>query len=84
MRATYDGNPLSWFTAKGEHGPGYFSQVGEKDYFDSFNMPSSYSGSVILGGSLIRASKVIETSNDQLPGMLFYHDHAMRSTKYNV
>lgn len=28
--------------------------------------------------------KIIKVSNDQLPGNLFYHDHAMRSTKYNV
>lgn len=26
----------------------------------------------------------MRTSNDQPPGLLFYHDHAMKSTKVNV
>jgi len=28
--------------------------------------------------------KIIRVSNDQSPGLMFYHDHAMKSTKYNV
>lgn len=28
--------------------------------------------------------KVINVRNDQAPGLLFYHDHAMKSTLYNV
>lgn len=29
-------------------------------------------------------SKIIKFTTNKLPGMLFYHDHAMKSTKYNV
>lgn len=28
--------------------------------------------------------KVIRAPNKQLPGTLFYHDHSMKSTLYNV
>jgi len=28
--------------------------------------------------------KIVKAINKQLPGNLFYHDHAMKSTKYNV
>lgn len=28
--------------------------------------------------------KIIQVQNKQLPGMLLYHDHPMKSTKYNV
>lgn len=27
---------------------------------------------------------MIKVTNDQAPGLLFYHDHAMKSTLYNV
>jgi FtsP/CotA-like multicopper oxidase with cupredoxin domain len=33
---------------------------------------------------LNKRTKVIAVSNDQAPGLLFYHDHAMKSTLYNV
>lgn len=28
--------------------------------------------------------KIIRVTNDQSPGLFFYHDHAMKSTKINV
>lgn len=28
--------------------------------------------------------KIIRVTNDQSPGMLFYHDHGMKATKFNV
>lgn len=34
--------------------------------------------------SLKKRTKVIKVNNDQAPGLLFYHDHAMKSTLYNV
>lgn len=38
----------------------------------------------MIPDSLMKLTKVIRAPNVQIPGMLFYHDHAMRSTLYNV
>lgn len=33
---------------------------------------------------LSKKIKIIKVDNNQPPGLLFYHDHAMKSTLYNV
>lgn len=37
-----------------------------------------------IQNDLSKKIKVIKVNNDQAPGLLFYHDHAMKSTLYNV
>jgi hypothetical protein len=39
---------------------------------------------ISFGSGLFSNIKIIKVKNNQLPGILFYHDHAMKSTKYNV
>ena len=79
-RPAFDGNPLSWFNNVGDKGVGYFSLNNSK-YFTQFNNPDV----VNLFPSLNQQKnmKIIKASNNQLPGFLLYHDHAMRSSQYN-
>jgi len=37
-----------------------------------------------ISNDLSQKIKIIKVNNDQPPGLLFYHDHAMKSTLYNV
>jgi spore coat protein A len=37
-----------------------------------------------IDAEISKRSKIIKVPNDQNPGTLFYHDHAMKSTRYNV
>lgn len=79
-RPAYDGNPLSWFNNQGDFGVGYFS-LDNPDYFNEFLEPDKYEK---LPDQLNATWKIIKAYNDQPPGNLFYHDHGMRSTRYNV
>lgn len=80
-RPVYDGNPLSWFDNAGNLGVGYYS-LDDPDYFKLFENKQSF---LEMPYELGHASiKIMYIPNDQPAGNLFYHDHAMRSTKYNV
>ena len=89
IRPVFDGNPLSWFSNKEDIGPGYFS-YGMK----YFNNEKTFEETVLL--DIIRYKiqklkldhpffyKINMYPNAQQPGTLWYHDHAMSSTKFNV
>jgi hypothetical protein len=94
VRPVFDGNPLSWIinnkTLK-NFGVGTFS-LHEKCYFDSFQQspdanyktnPPRYK---LFDQNNIQAYnfKVNRYPNQQNPGTLWYHDHAMRMTQFNV
>lgn len=83
IRPTFDGNPLSWFNTAGDTGPG-FNSLYNDSYYSLFNDKVSFRGKRAIDPALAKRSKVIQVTNDQLPGMMFYHDHAMKSTLYNV
>jgi FtsP/CotA-like multicopper oxidase with cupredoxin domain len=82
-RPTFDGNPLGWHNTEGETGPG-FNSLFEDSYYSQFNNPDEVKSWLAMPSELVKRSKVVKAPNDQLPGMLFYHDHAMKSTLYNV
>lgn len=80
-RPAFDGNPLSWFSNNGDRGPGYFSLPDSTEYFAQFDTPVVSEIKFLTKGNNM---KVIQVANKQPAGTLFYHDHAMKSTKYNV
>jgi len=82
QRPSFDGNPLAWFNTEGDKGPG-FNSLLNKNYYTLFNNILT-SPIRAIHPSLSLRTKVITVTNDQLPGMLFYHDHSMKSTLYNV
>jgi hypothetical protein len=84
VRPTFDGNPLSWFAPDGSHGSGFHSLHKDVRYFSHFRNPVYFEGRKPWAEELSRRTKVIAVNNDQAPGLLFYHDHAMKSTLYNV
>jgi len=80
-RPIYDGNPLSWFNNVGDRGPAFFS-MDNPNYYEQFQTAESF---YKMPYSLIDKNlKVMHAPNMQPAGNLFYHDHAMKSTKYNV
>lgn len=81
IRPVYDGNPLGWFDNAGNFGVGYFS-LDAPHYFGLFQ--NTHSFYEMPWGLANRNVKIMYVPNDQPAGNLFYHDHAMRSTKYNV
>lgn len=80
-RPSFDGNPLSWFNNVGDRGVGYFS-LNDSQYFYQFSQPDSFY-SVPTNNQKLNM-RIIKALNKQPAGNLFYHDHAMKSTKYNV
>ena len=86
VRPAYDGNPLSWFSNHGEVGEGYLSY--NMTYFDKHNdniQPLITVLQNMLSDNNISFNyKVNVYPNQQQPGTLWYHDHAMSSTKFNV
>lgn len=80
-RPAFDGNPLSWFNNVGDRGVGYFS-LNDSKYFYQFSEADSFYQ--FSSKNQRKNMKIIKAINKQLPGNLFYHDHAMKSTKYNV
>uniref|UniRef100_A0A1J3DM87 Multicopper oxidase LPR2 n=2 Tax=Noccaea caerulescens TaxID=107243 RepID=A0A1J3DM87_NOCCA len=94
VRPTFDGNPLSW-TDNGDYtghvGVGTFSMT-DKCYYEQFdkvdnqahiyNPPNIYLKD--LNGIIQKNFKMNRYPNLQNPGTLWYHDHAMRLTTYNV
>lgn len=36
IRPLFDGNPLGWFNANGDHGPGHSSLLNNEKYFKMF------------------------------------------------
>jgi hypothetical protein len=84
VRPVFDGNPLSWYNVEGDHGPGFKSLLFNPQYFQSFFNEEVFKGKKTLAFDFSKRTKVIRVSNDQPPGLLFYHDHAMKSTKVNV
>jgi hypothetical protein len=91
VRPAFDGNPLSWNIndpAVKEFGLGMFS-LSEKCYFDSFEQSSDDLNPPIIKirnqkGEPQFNFKVNRYPNKQNPGTLWYHDHAMRLTNFNV
>jgi hypothetical protein len=75
-RPAFDGNPFNWFNSIGEKGPGYHS-MSSNQYFNRFfpDQKPFLDGLLTVGQA--DSIKVEEYKNDQPPGMLFYHDHAM-------
>lgn len=80
-RPAFDGNPLSWFNNVGDKGVGYQS-LNNTQYFYSFSEVDSFLQ--VPSYNQVKNMKIISARNKQLPGNLFYHDHAMKSTKFNV
>ncbi len=80
-RPAFDGNPLSWFNNVGDRGVGYFS-LNDSIYYSLFENRQSYP--TIPMSNQKKSLKVIKALNKQPAGNLFYHDHAMKSTKFNV
>lgn len=54
------------------------------DYFKFFTKEDRFEGQRAVKEDISQKIKVIKVNNDQAPGLLFYHDHAMKSTLYNV
>ena len=80
-RPTFDGNPLSWFDSNGNYGVGFYS-LEDNEYYSQFeNSQPFYTMPQQLGNKKL---KINYAPNAQPAGNLFYHDHPMRSTKYNV
>lgn len=80
-RPAFDGNPLSWFNNVGDKGVGYFS-LNDSAYFYQFDNPESILS--FLTDKQKLNMKIIRANNKQPAGSLFYHDHGMKSTKFNV
>jgi hypothetical protein len=80
-RPIYDGNPLSWFDSAGNQGVGFFS-LANPQYFNQFQNVDAFAA--IPYKLLDKNLKVTRIDNDQPAGNLFYHDHGMRSTRFNV
>jgi hypothetical protein len=90
VRPTFDGNPLSWIDNTGFRGHGAMS-LNDSCYYDQFsefNDGISYAPpkAIVksLDGFISITSKINRYPNSQNPGTLWYHDHAMRLTAYNV
>ena len=87
VRPAYDGNPLSWFSNHGEVGEGYLSY--NMTYFDKYNdniqpLITLIQDMLINEKNISFNYKVNVYPNQQQPGTLWYHDHAMSSTMFNV
>lgn len=90
VRPTFDGNPMSWIDNSGNRGLGAFSLDDDCYYsqFDSDNQ--AYQPPDIIVNAIndedyeITRTKISRYPNKQNPGNLWYHDHAMRLTLYNV
>lgn len=80
VRPYFDGNPLSWISRKGR-GIGFLSY--EQEYF---NVLSDFERDIIYRfyDTSSQFVKMNVYPNHQLPGSLWYHDHAMASTGFNV
>lgn len=92
VRPTFDGNPLSWFSNNGTRGTGAFS-LNDTCYYDAFDTNdgdgNNYAPPNIIVTDLsnnypVQNIKINRYPNIQNPGNLWYHDHAMRLTSYNV
>lgn len=94
IRPTFDGNPLSWID-NGDVQTGIFGIAAFSDeqtcYYDSFDRQSEelhFDPPKIKIDSEIEDItnnyKINRYPNQQNPGTLWYHDHAMHLTTYNV
>lgn len=91
VRPTFDGNPLSWIDNQGNKGLGTFS-TNDKCYFNNFENTDKNGNSFLPPDIIVkdRKNRILSTvkinryPNIQNPGNLWYHDHAMRLTYYNV
>lgn len=88
VRPSFDGHPLSWFTSDGAKGVGFLSLGLNDDYYnqdffreDSKNIAKNTKVTFEKGVKNIKHNRY---PNDQLPGNLWYHDHGMRATYFNV
>lgn len=80
VRPLFDGNPLSWFSKKAK-GIGYMSL--EEKYFD---VVTDAEREIIYEyyNTSSQFVKMNHYPNYQPPGSLWYHDHSMSSTGFNV
>lgn len=95
VRPTFDGNPLSWIANDGSRGVGAFS-LSDKCYYDAFDQYDTAKNFYMPPEVVVKRleddedilvlpqAKVNRYPNIQNPGNLWYHDHAMRLTLYNV
>jgi FtsP/CotA-like multicopper oxidase with cupredoxin domain len=92
IRPTFDGNPLSWIDnnpfKEGQVGVATFS-LDEDCYYNSFDKikdGDNYNPpNIKLIGEVGNSNyKINRYPNRQNPGNLWYHDHAMHLTDYNV
>ena len=83
VRPAYDGNPLAWFSNSGV-GAGFFS--AEQEYFQRVekNLTKLINSIYRIDGNRGFRSKFNVYENNQHPGPVFYHDHAMGSTGFNM
>ena len=80
VRPYFDGNPLSWISRKAR-GIGFMSY--EQKYFNSISERQRE----IIYHFYNTSEKFVKMNvypNTQLPGSLWYHDHSMASTGFNV
>jgi hypothetical protein len=80
VRPTFDGSPLSWFSHEAK-GVGFFS--AEDAYFGKLSQAEAQTIRDLFASSGQQV-KINIYPNTQLPGSLWYHDHAMASTGFNV
>lgn len=96
IRPTFDGNPLSWIdnggNTNGNYGIAAFTH-NDECYYSAFDSLSSNQKSFtppkivlqnIATGENVKNFKINRYPNQQNPGSLWYHDHAMHLTSYNV
>lgn len=92
IRPTFDGNPLSWIDNRpyenGQVGVATFS-LDDECYYSSFDKISDgvdyHPPTIELIGLVGKSNyKINRYPNRQNPGNLWYHDHAMHFTNYNV
>ena len=76
----FDGNPLGWWDNQGHQGAGYYTKDNGK--MEHLKDPAFKNFLALL--KLTGYSKINVYKNVQEPGTLWYHDHAMAVTSFNV
>ena len=85
VRPAFDGNPMAWLGKLGEVGPAFNSLLLGEKYFDNGLFKNSTKSTFLpIPGWNHTYAKVNRYDNIQLPGNLWYHDHAMHLTQDNV
>ena len=85
VRPAFDGNPMAWLGKDGKIGTAFQSLLKGDKYFDNNLFKNSQKSTFLpIQGIDYIYAKVNRYENVQIPGNLWYHDHAMHITQDNV